>query len=321
MMADELGISMQALSQWMRRQTDGPSERKARVRKDSMPPRTRWLVRKCYVEHYKEWGPGVLSAWAEREGLGKWSPTTLGRVIEDLREKKPPKKEPERYEVTVSGAMWSEDGAGFRENGCKKELVVAQDEHSRYKVNYRLVDGPANGQAVYEYLREAFEKHGAPLVLKHDGGKIFHSEKVRGLLDEYRVTDLTGPSYYPQYNGKKERSVRDIKSYERAMRRYRSGGTLADRLGATIHDLNEVRPRPVLGGRTAKEVYIRDRGSLPDRTTFIQEVDNAEQKILTEAVTRRQRDGARRHAVEQVLLRYGLLEIQGGCVKQLTAEM
>ena len=33
------------------------------------------------------------------------------------------------------------------------------------------------------------------------------------------VTELTGPRHYPQYNGKKERSMRDIKSYERAMRR------------------------------------------------------------------------------------------------------
>ena len=132
---------MQALNQWMRNQAGEPPARKPRVRKDSIPPRTRWLVRKCYVEHYKEWGPRVLAAWAEREGLDKWSPTTIARVIRDLREKKPPKQEPVRYEVTVSGAMWSEDGAGFREDGCKKELVVAQDEHSRYKVNYRLVDG------------------------------------------------------------------------------------------------------------------------------------------------------------------------------------
>jgi len=115
-------------------------------------------------------------------------------------------------------AVWAEDGAGFRERGRKKELLVIQDEHSRYKVNHRLVDGPATGEDVCDYLEQAFEQHGAPLVLKHDGGAIFHTEGVRNLLRRWGVIELTGPRYYPQYNGKKERSIRDIKSYERAMR-------------------------------------------------------------------------------------------------------
>jgi hypothetical protein len=208
-------------------------------------------------------------------------------------------------------AVWAEDGAGFRERGLKRELLVLQDEHSRYKVNHRLVDGPATGEDVCDYLEQAFEQHGAPLVLKHDGGAIFHTEGVRNLLRRWGVAELTGPRYYPQYNGKKERSIRDIKSYERAMRRHGVRGTLADRLAGTIHDLNDVRPRPVLKGSTAKEVFQRDGVPLPDRTYFARSVDLREAKLTEEATTRSDVEAARRRAVEQLLLEHGLLEYRG----------
>jgi len=40
---------------------------------------------------------------------------------------------------------------------------------------------------VARYLKSAFEKYGAPLVLKHDGDVIFHTPEVRALLDKYQV--------------------------------------------------------------------------------------------------------------------------------------
>jgi len=71
---------------------------------------------------------------------------------------------------------------------------------------------------VEAYLREAFERYGAPLVLKHDSGSIFHVPAITSLLDAYQVVELTSPRAYPPFNGKKERSMRDINSYERATR-------------------------------------------------------------------------------------------------------
>ena len=123
---------------------------------------------------------------------------------------------------------------------------------------------------------------------------------------------MTSPPYYPQYNGKKERSIRDIKSYERAIRRHGVKCTLDERLDTAIHDLNEVRPRPVLRGRTAREVYERDRVSLPDRDAFRRTIDRWEQKLKEEASDREHKGTARRRAVEQALLEYGLMELSGG---------
>jgi transposase InsO family protein len=232
-------------------------------------------------------------------------------VIADLRDEPEPKLATMRYEIMGSNVMWSEDGTGFKDRGRKKELVVAQDEHARFKVGHKLVDGPADEDAVHRNLEAAFSRYGAPLVLKHDGGSIFHGRRMRALLRRHQVTELTGPRHYPQYNGKKERSMRDIKSYERAMRRHGGPSVLSRRIDAAVGDLNEGRPRPMLGGRTAREVFEQDRLLLPDRRVFSEEVNRTERQLRDAARTRAEADSARRRAVEGVLLAYGLMKVIG----------
>jgi len=160
---------------------------------------------------------------------------------------------------------------------------------------------------VYDYLREAFEQHGASLILKHDGGKIFSEAKVQDLLREYGVIDLTSPPHYPPYNGKMERSVRDIKSYVRAMKRKHSPLTLSGRIATAIHDLNEERPRPMLGGKTAREVFADRALPLPDRRRFLMEIERRERWLASISCSRREQDDARRRAVAEVLLEHGLM--------------
>ena len=321
-MADALQIATETVRSWMAPKERGadPSESDPRGRPRAMPPAVRARVRRCYDEHFGAWGPAVIAVWAEREGLGRFSPSTIDRAIADLKEAPAPRPAPAQCDVAAANVMWSEDGAGFREWGRKKELLVLQDEHSRYKVNRRLVDGPATEAAVHDYLEEAFQKHGAPLVLKHDNGSIFHAQSIQDLLARYQVTELRGPPSYPQYNGKKERSFRDVRGYERAMLRRHPWTRLHERIDAAIHDLNDDRPRPVLKGRVAREVFDQDRIELPDRQDFIKEVDRAEEKLRGEATTRADLDGARRHAVEVVLLRRGLLRLRRSLSTDSVAE-
>ena len=309
-MAEEMGITLHALARWSRR-CDGRRATARAGRPEVIPAAARWKLRACYLEHYKQWGPRVLGEWCQRQGLGRWSATTIAGVIADLRDVPEETAPTIRYEIVGSSVMWSEDGTGFKERGRKKELVVAQDEHARFKVGYELVDGPADEEAVHRNLEAAFARYGAPLVLKHDGGSIFHGQRIQALLRKHRVTELTGPRHYPQYNGKKERSIRDIKSFERAMRRYGKPSTLRQRIDAAVHDLNQQRPRPVLAGRTASEVFQQDRISLPDREAFMEDVDRTEAELHDAATTRAERDAARRRSIEQVLLAYGLMKVIG----------
>ena len=321
MMAEVFGIGLGSLSRWTSRQAQGNAEPATRGRPQVMSAELKEKIRACYVEHYRQWGPRVLASWAHRQGLGRYHPDTIARVIEDLKDPPEEKPKPRRYEITVPGVMWSEDGAGFRERGKKKELLVLQDECSRFKANWRLANGPATAADVVHYLKEAFEKYGAPLVLKHDGDAIFHEGQVTDLLDRYEVVSLTSPPRYPPFNGKKERSIRDIKSYERAVRRHTRGTTLLDRLAEAIGDLNDQRPRPVLRGRTAREVFEGDSSMLPDRKTFRKEVRETEKKLLRKVCSRRGQATARRKAVEAVLLSYGLFKEMVDMSPKLSAEI
>jgi hypothetical protein len=310
-MADVLNTTSPSLRRWRRRQGARSSEPAELGRPKVIPEEAREKIGNCYQKHVGQWGPQVLAFWCRREGVGDWCASTITEVIAPLRDEPEEKPDPIRYEITASQVMWSEDGAGLLEHGRKRELLIAQDEHARFKVNHKLVSGPACGDDVVSYLREAFERCGAPLVIKHDGDSIFHTAEMAQLLDEYEVLDLTGPRSYPQYNGKKERSIRDVKGYERALRRHGVKGTLWERLDETIRDLNEVRPRPVLGGRTAREVFTQDRIELPDRQQLRKEVDAAEQRLLAQARSRYEERRARRRAIEEVLLRYGLMKEMG----------
>jgi hypothetical protein len=321
MMAEVLGIGLGGLSRWVTRQAEGKGEPAIRGRPQGMSAEVKEKIRACYVEHYRQWGPRVLVAWSRRQGLGRYHADTIARVIEDLKDPPEAKPKPRRYEITLPGVMWSEDGAGFRDQGRKKELLVLQDECSRFKPNWRLASGPARAADVAGYLEEAFERYGPPLVLKHDGDAIFHERQVTDLLDHYDVVSLTSPSSYPPFNGKKERSIRDIRSYERAVRRHTTGTRLWERLAKAIHDLNDQRPRPMLGGRTAREVFAGDSSMIPERKTFRKEVRETEKALLGEACSRRGQAAARRKAVEAVLLGYGLFKEMVDMSPKLSAQI
>lgn len=283
-----------------------------RGRPEVIPLEARWKLRVCYLAHYGQWGPSVLRYWAMREGLGMWSAGTIARVITDLMPEPEEQVKPRRYEISAPMVLWAEDATSFKEWGKKKELLVLHDECARYKLNWRLTEGPASVGQVADNLKEAFEKHGAPLVLKHDGDGIFQGQQVQQLLQRYDVVDLTSPPSYPPFNGKKERSMRDIKSFERALRKHRAPGSLAQRIGMAMRDLNDERPRPVLRGRTAYEVFEQHRLVLPNRKRFKMEVETRQTELEAQAGSRREVQAARRRAVIEVLSRYKLINWRGG---------
>ena len=288
-------------------------------RPESIDADARWKIRRCYQQHYGQWGSGVLAWWVQREGIGCWAPDTIAKVIEDLGAKPEKKRKPRRYEITEPMVMWSEDGAGFKAGKRKREAMILQDECARYKVHTRLAEGPATEQHVLEYLEEAFQTHGAPLILKQDNIAYQNTEAIQKLCDRHGVLLLNSPAYYPQYNGKKERSVRDIKGYVRALQRNGVGENLEQQLALAVKDLNDDRPRPVLDGHTAQEVFNHRRRRLPDRKQFLIRVQTKQLELEQKAKDRKEKDAARRRAVEQVLLHYNLFKWKGNVSANLNA--
>ena len=270
-----------------------------------VPQAAREAIRAQYSAKRGVWGPAVLAHWARREGLGSFSPSTISRLVADLRPAEPPPPSKTRYEVMRPMALWSEDGATFRERGRKHELLLVQDECSRLKVAGELVRGSADGGDVRRTLQEAFGRYGAPLVLKRDGGSVFAEDGVERLLEQHGVVSLTSPPATPRYNGRCERAVRDVRTFERALRA--EGVSLGGRIHLAMTDLNDERPRPVLGGRTAREVHEPARG-LPDRHDFRDRVAARRAHLIAGTTTRTERRRAERRAVEDVLAWYGLIE-------------
>jgi len=315
MMAAVMGVKVKSLKRWgLRQGTGSPDAGPApqRGRPEAIPQEVQIRIRTQYVAKYTQWGPEVLAGWVGRQGWGWYSPTTIARIIHDLQPTPEPQDPPRRYTITAPQVMWSEDGTDFKDQRQKKEFLVLQDECARYKVNTRLVEGPAKSADVYALSLIAFETQDPPLVLKHDGGAIFHEAAVEALLEEHHVVSLTSPPHYPPFNGKMERTIRDIKGYERAMRPCNPDLSLKERLEETVRDLNDERPRPMLGGRTSKEVYEHDQIPLMDRKRFYAKVLHLEQTLLGDAASRQQQRQARQQAVELVLLQYGYMkEITG----------
>ncbi len=217
--------------------------------------------------------------------------------------------------------MWSEDGAGFKDRGRKRELILVQDECSRYKIAHDLCAGPANGQDVCKLLQSAFEKHGAPLVLKQDDGAIFDEHGVRELLVEWGVVALTSPPATPWYNGRMEHAVRDVRGFERAQRQHGVRGSIDDRYELGIGDLNENRPRLVLRGLTARDVQAGPRLASLDRARFRREIERETREFKAAATSRHERDAPSRRAIERILSRYVLLKWKGNVSIDLSLEM
>jgi transposase InsO family protein len=204
--------------------------------------------------------------------------------------------------------MWSEDGSGLRVPGGKHELLAATDECARFTTHHKLTQrGPADEDDVAGYLEEAFREHGAPLVLKQDNGAPLNSDKVRALCDRWGVVLLNSPPAYPPFNGKKERRFRDLKGLVRALQYHGVGRGLDEQVQLALDDLNNQRPRPVLDGRLAREVFEQDRIPLPDRGHFRLEVETRQKELEAQADTRLQRAAARRRAIVEVLSKHKLI--------------
>jgi hypothetical protein len=91
-------------------------------------------------------------------------------------------------------------------------------------------------------------------------------------------------------------------------------GFTGEAFRVALQDLNEERPRPVLDGCTAREVYERDRIGDINRDAFALEVRRETRKLHATARSRHERRTARRHAIEAVLSRHGLLREMPGNV-------
>jgi hypothetical protein len=231
------------------------------------------------------------------------------RVAEERRNRH--RLERDRLQILAwhyPGAVWAMDEAFL--DGCRWLLVT--DSASRYRFPLLLADIlPA--ERVAEYLRLLFDQYTPPLALKHDNGSNLANDIVRQLLQDAHVLDLVSPCYWPRYNGAVEYAQRELKIVARILR---------DHHGLPLHQalvlapgIINARPRPILHGATANDVFHAPRTDLAWAFTTDSRKERADwihnrQRVILARMTdcsRRAQDVARRLATEQCMLNLGVL--------------
>jgi len=158
-----------------------------------------------------------------------------------------------RIEWLVPGVVWSMDDT--KKHWLPERfghLHLVRDLASHYILRALGDDVQANGLRVALSLEDLFQRQGAPLFLKMDGGGNFKHHEVRHTLDAFGVIPLLSPPHYPPYNGGIERGHQEIL---RQLTIRIGGDTLRARelrleCEVSGHEVNHMR-RLSLGRRTA----------------------------------------------------------------------
>lgn len=129
-------------------------------------------------------------------------------------------------------------------------------------------------------------------------------------LDNCGVSVINSPPCHPRYHSQRERSICDALAHPRVQCAHCVHDGLASRIQRAIAEPRDDRLRPVLGGRTGREVYRQQHPPLGRRRLRC-EVDKREQEIVIQSASRRGRDRALPRAAEDVLSPYALVEWTG----------
>lgn len=199
---------------------------------------------------------------------------TVAKIVNGIRDTVPAKKEPKhdgRTRFLRVGAMLSSDGVMV---GRDKVFLTTIDEKSGKTVGYDLCRRE-NAEYVEEHMRKIVSKTGQrPMVWKHDNGPGFKSEKCQGFLKKNGIVAYPTRGYAPWTNGRVERNNKDLQGWFSTVDVERmSENEVENEAAQFVYLQNYVKPRAVLGYRTADSVYRSEQGiSEDERERFIREV-------------------------------------------------
>jgi hypothetical protein len=114
----------------------------------------------------------------------------------------------------LPGRVWAIDfsEALYPIDGVYGYLFAVRDLASHEQLAWQPVQGQTADEALL-VLRQLFQQHGPPLVLKSDNGSAFLAAVFQDTLQCALVLPLLSPPRYPQYNGALERSNGTLKTY------------------------------------------------------------------------------------------------------------
>lgn len=208
--------------------------------------------------------------------------------------------------ITAPGVLRGFDAMHAEIGADGNYLLVSGDGAVPYRTATQLVER-YDSEHVAAHLDRDFAESGAPLVLRLDRASCHRTDEVLDVLSHHQVLPLHGPPRHPRYYGQLERQNREHRPYLDALR-----DADLDEARVAIEcmrvALNDLYPRPSLGGRTAGALWTERPVLSDDRSQLRDEV--------TELAARIERDQELEHsiawrfAVEHALSKRGYLIIE-----------
>jgi transposase InsO family protein len=219
---------------------------------------------------------------------------------------------------TTPGSVWAMDFAEAPQpiDGRYRYLFAVRDLASGQQLLW-LPLAEATAQATVHALTSLFALYGAPLVLKSDNGSTFDAALTLALLEQFAVTALFSPPYWPRYNGSIEAGIGSLKTrteYRAAVQGH-PGYWTSDDVSAAQAEANAASRPKGPTGPTAQELWqTRKPMSSPTRTLFLatlacQRRDRPASSagLQTSSMTATDSRTEERQAVQRALVEHGFL--------------
>lgn len=185
-----------------------------------------------------------------------------------------------------AGEIWAEDFTEVVVAGATFKIALLIDVYSQYILGWALARRATESLVARPVLQALEANAGRPpeLFLLADNGRQYVSENHQELLSSHEIVSRHVPPYIPQYNGSVECGGKEFKNVFYTQWETRTAKTAdkekslieqATQVAAkTVRLLNEVLPRPALGGVTPADVQYGEKASR------LQEIERFRQEEL-----------------------------------------
>lgn len=262
------------------------------------------------LAHRRHYTFGLSPLWDQYRGRVRRE--TFRRVARMVREevKRQKRSQVMRYEFTHPDVAHSIDysevprelpGAG------KRYVIKILDECVRLTLRRAITSSKGAGVGtafVFDHLREA--RH--PYVFKYD--REFVVPQFENLLTSNSIVPLPSPGRYPPFNGKTERSNKDMQLWLGVFEsdRFWSYDELSQELDHCFERLDEIEGREALGGLTRRQAYEQWERAPVDRAEFFASAVELKRAILQRPGVRADPNDAWRVAAKETLKKFGLVK-------------
>lgn len=203
-----IGSSDRTLRRWKQKDREGDRLASPLGREPLRSSRNR---RVALLASFSDLGPerGVVVYQGLHPNMPRREIETMVLRFREVRRRREPKLT-HRLEWLQPGRVWATDHSHIPSARRSRIAISCRDLASHQQLLWK--HGRETAEITIQQLRSLFEEHGAPLVIKADGGPTFRSDAFDLLLDQYGVELLPSPPYHPEYNGSCEAANHSMKT-------------------------------------------------------------------------------------------------------------